>query len=312
MNAEVAHVEPAISVNGLIKRYEDTTAVSGVSFTVLAGEIFGIVGTNGAGKTTTVECLAGLRSADDGELRVVGLDPNKRADRRAIRQRIGVQLQHAALPARLKVWEALDLYASFYRRPADWRNLANEWGLTDKWQSAFQNLSGGERQRLFIALALVGNPQLIFLDELTTGLDPQARRDTWQLVERLRVLGKTVVLVTHYLEEAERLCDRIAVFTNGHIAAVGRPTEVVRQGAGTHRVTFCVPADIPLDFVNSVPGVRSVMRRTDRVVVLGDTDDLSGRIKAALAEHDITDVELQLSAATLDDAFLALVNPACG
>ncbi|MFD9891530.1 ABC transporter ATP-binding protein [Amycolatopsis sp. NPDC059027] len=215
---------PLIEVTGLTKRYGSRVAVDGVSFTVERGEIFGILGTNGAGKTTTVECLQGLRTADSGTIRVLGLDPAKERD--ALRQRLGSQLQESTLPAKLKVREALELFASFYPNPADIDVLLDVLALTDHADSYFGNLSGGQKQRVSIALALIGNPEVAVLDELTTGLDPHARRDTWQLVERVRDSGVTVLLVTHFMDEAERLCDRVAIFDAGHVVATGTPAEL--------------------------------------------------------------------------------------
>jgi ABC-2 type transport system ATP-binding protein len=222
-----------IEVTELRKRYGATVAVDGISLTAQAGEILGIVGPNGAGKTTTVECLEGLRRPDAGTVRVLGLDPRRQGAE--LHQRIGVQLQQAALPDRLKVWEALDLYAAFYRNPADWRRLLEEWGLAAKRDAAFADLSGGQRQRLFIALALVGRPEVVFLDELTTGLDPQARRATWELVRQVRAKGATVVLVTHFMEEAELLCDRVAIVDRGRVVALDTPARwsaASRPGSG--------------------------------------------------------------------------------
>jgi ABC-2 type transport system ATP-binding protein len=215
----------AIAVTNLAKRYGDLQAVQDVSFTVAEGEIFGIVGPNGAGKTTTVEIIEGMRTADSGTVRVFGLDPHR--DRDALRLRMGIQLQSSQLPDRLKVWEALDLYSSFYPKPADWKKLMAEVGLADKRNAVFSKLSGGQKQRLSIALALVGNPQIAVFDELTTGLDPQARRDTWDLIRTIRDRGVTVILVTHFMDEAERLCDRLAVINAGRVAAVETPTNLV-------------------------------------------------------------------------------------
>jgi len=214
-----------IEVRNLAKRYGDQVAVRDVSFTVDAGEIFGIVGPNGAGKTTTVASISGMRIPDSGAIRVLGLDP--RRDRAELRRRLGIQLQESQLPDRLKVWEALDLYSSFYAQPADWRRLMAELGRTETRNTVFGKLSGGQKQRLSVALALVGNPGIAILDELTTGLDPQARRDTWELIRAVRDRGVTVVLVTHSLEEAERLCDRIAVIDAGRIVALDTPAALV-------------------------------------------------------------------------------------
>lgn len=214
-----------IEVANLHKRYGGQVAVHDVSFEVNAGEIFGVVGPNGSGKTTTVECVSGLRRPDGGTVRVLGLDPLRDRDR--VRRQVGVQLQAAQLPDRMRVGEALQLYSSFYPDPADWRELLDELGLADRRKVAFGKLSGGQKQRLSVALALVGNPRIAILDELTTGLDPQARRDTWQVVRDIRDRGVTVVLVTHFMDEAERLCDRIAVMRAGQIVAVDAPAALV-------------------------------------------------------------------------------------
>ena len=220
---------PLIEVIDLRKRYGTRVAVDGVSFTVERGEIFGILGTNGAGKTTTVECLQGLRRADGGTVSVLGLDPE--TDRAALTRRVGVQLQESRLPAKLRVREALELFASFYPEPADIDVLLDQLDLRDHAHSSFGKLSGGQKQRVSIALALVGQPELAILDELTTGLDPHARRETWRLVEGVRATGVTVLLVTHFMDEAERLCDRVAIFDAGRVVATGTPTEL-RAAAG--------------------------------------------------------------------------------
>jgi ABC-2 type transport system ATP-binding protein len=218
-----------IEVQGLGKRYGRQVALDGVSFRVERGEIFGILGPNGAGKTTAVEIIAGLRRADGGSVRVLGLDPQSERGRRELRQRIGVQLQEAALPGQLKVWEALDLYASFYDNPADWRELLNRWGLADKRNAKFAKLSGGQKQRLLIALALVGNPEVAVLDELTSGLDPYARRATWELIRQIRGAGVTVLLVSHFMDEVEELCDRVAVLDRGRVVAIGSPAGLIAE-----------------------------------------------------------------------------------
>ncbi|HLT09409.1 MAG TPA: ABC transporter ATP-binding protein [Micromonosporaceae bacterium] len=228
-----------IEVSNLHKRYGDHTAVNDVSFTVEPGEIFGIVGPNGAGKTTTVEIIEGLRAADSGTVRVLGLDP--RADRAQVRRLVGIQLQESQLPDQIKVWEALDLYSSFYPGGGtDWRALMAEMGLVEKRNTTFRKLSGGQKQRLSIALALVGNPRIAILDELTTGLDPQARRDTWDLIRAVRDRGVTVVLVTHFMDEAERLCDRLAVIASGRLVALDTPAALIAGTAvpGVERPTL--------------------------------------------------------------------------
>ncbi|MFI6787374.1 ABC transporter ATP-binding protein [Nonomuraea sp. NPDC050383] len=216
-----------IEINDLRKTFRTGTAVDGVSLTVERGEIFAIAGPNGAGKTTIVECASGLRRPDGGTLRVLGLDPHR--DRRELLQRIGAQLQEAALPDAIKVGEALRMYASLYRKPADWAALMDEWGLADRRNARFADLSGGWKQRLFIALALVGAPDVVFLDELTTGLDPDSRRTTWGLIRDMRERGVTVVLVTHFMDEAEALCDRMAIVGRGRVIAEGTPRELIAE-----------------------------------------------------------------------------------
>jgi ABC-2 type transport system ATP-binding protein len=296
-----------IEVTELRKRYGATVAVDGISLTVQAGEILGIVGPNGAGKTTTVECLEGLRRPDAGTVRVLGLDPRRQGAE--LRQRIGVQLQQAALPDRLKVWEALDLYASFYRHPADWRLLLEEWGLAAKRDAAFADLSGGQRQRLFIALALVGRPEVVFLDELTTGLDPQARRTTWELVRQVRAKGATVVLVTHFMEEAELLCDRVAIVDRGRVVAMDAPGALVRGLGAGQRLRFRPLGPFDPDSLRALPGVQRVDRDGDQVVVSGG-GPLLATVAAALADRAVAVADLRSEEANLEDAFLALTGRA--
>ncbi|SDM15135.1 ABC-2 type transport system ATP-binding protein [Nonomuraea maritima] len=294
-----------IEVRNLHKRYRDHVAVDDVSFAVASGEIFGILGPNGAGKTTTVECVSGLREPDGGSVRVTGLDPvTQRADLRRV---LGVQLQSAALPDKIKVWEALDLYASFYPDPADWRELMDQVGLAAKRDTAFAKLSGGQRQRLSVALALVGRPRVAVLDELTTGLDPQARRDSWELVEQVRDTGVTIVLVTHFMEEAERLCDRVALIDAGRVVAVDSPAGLTGRVGGGQRVRFrpTVPFDDAL--LLALPEVTDVSRTGDRVVVTGD-GNLAPAVTLALAEKGVVPDDLRIERATLDDAFLALTG----
>src|SRR4030042_4120052 len=219
-------MDTIVQVEGLRKVYGATVAVDDVSFEVRQGEIFGMVGPNGAGKTTTIECLEGLRKPDQGIVRVLGMDPQR--DGQILRERTGTQLQQSNLPERMRVWEALDLYASFYSKAADWKVLLAQLGLEEKRNAPFAKLSGGQKQRLFIALALLPDPELIFLDELTTGLDPQARHAIWDLVRGVRTRGKTVLMTTHFMEEAERLCDRVAILDHGRIGALDTPPAFIR------------------------------------------------------------------------------------
>ncbi|MEV4082188.1 ABC transporter ATP-binding protein [Nonomuraea fuscirosea] len=294
-----------IEVENLRKQYPKHLAVDDVSFEVAEGEIFGILGPNGAGKTTTVECVAGVRPHDGGTVRVAGLDP--RTQRDELRHVLGMQLQSAALPEKIKVWEALDLYASFYPDPADWRTLLARVGLDAKRDTAFKNLSGGQRQRLSVALALVGQPRVAVLDELTTGLDPQARRDTWELIQQVRESGVTIVLVTHFMEEAERLCDRIALIDAGKVAAIDTPAGLIAQVGGDQRVRFRPSAPVDDSVLLALPEVREVTRSGEQMVVSG-SGNLAPAVTLALAHHQVVPGDLRIEQATLDDAFLALTG----
>ena len=298
-----------IEVQNLRKSYGETVAVDDVSFTVEEGEIFGILGPNGAGKTTTVECVEGLRAPDGGGIRVLGLDP--RRDRAELTQQLGAQLQDSELPERLRVAEALRLYSSFYRQPADWRALMELLGLTGKAGTRFGKLSGGQKQRLSIALALVGGPRVAVLDELTTGLDPQARRDTWALIEDVRSRGVTILLVTHFMEEAERLCDRVALIDAGRVVAMDTPAGLASRVQSGQRIQFrpSVPFDDGL--LAGLPDVTSVIRRGDVVVVTG-SDNALNVVTSELARHQIVARQLRVEQASLEDAFVALTGRHAG
>ncbi|WP_155358855.1 ABC transporter ATP-binding protein [Acrocarpospora macrocephala] len=293
---------PIIEVTGLRKSYGGRPVVDGVSFAVEEGEIFGVLGPNGAGKTTTVECVEGLRAPDAGQVRVAGLDP--RADRARVTRILGVQLQQSALQENLTVREALQLYSAFYPAPADWRALAEQLGLTDRLGARFGALSGGQRQRLSIALALIGSPRAVVLDELTTGLDPRARRDTWQLIEDVRAAGVTVLLVTHFMEEAQRLCDRIAVLNAGKVVALDTPAGLIRRTDGATVITFTPSRPVADLDLAALPAVVSVRHGEDGQVSVRGTDETVGPLVALLARHQITAHRLQVTTPTLDDAFL--------
>jgi ABC-2 type transport system ATP-binding protein len=294
-----------IEVQHLHKQYGDVVAVDDVSFTVREGEIFGILGPNGAGKTTTVECLAGLREPDRGQLSVLGLDPQR--DRAELTQRLGVQLQESRLPDRLQVAEALELFGSLYRDPADGYELMEVLGLAGKARTPFAKLSGGQKQRLSIALALIGNPRVAVLDELTTGLDPQARRDTWELIERVRARGVTIVLVTHFMEEAERLCDRVAVIAQGRVAALDTPAALAERVGTGQRIQFRPSVPVDDRMLESLPEVTRVTRKGDVVVVTG-TGNAVAAVMSVLARNQIVAEQLRVEQADLEDAFLALTG----
>ncbi|WP_150249109.1 ABC transporter ATP-binding protein [Nocardiopsis deserti] len=298
---------PIIDVRNLHKRYGEKVAVDDVSFTVEEGEIFGILGSNGAGKTTTVECVAGMRPADSGSVTVLGRDPRRERDE--VRQRLGVQLQEARLPDRLRVGEALDLYASFYRSPADTGELMERLGIADRRDTQYRRLSGGQKQRVSIALALVGRPAVTILDELTTGLDPQARRDTWDLVEDVRDSGVTVVLVTHFMDEAERLCDRLALIDSGRVAALDTPSGLVTRASPEQQVTFRAPPEFDEQVLAARPEVVSAHRRGIRVRVTGQ-GNLLHAVTSVLAREHVVAEDLRVERSSLDDAFVALTGRA--
>lgn len=294
-----------VTVDGLVKRYAGRAVVDGVSFDVAAGEIFGILGPNGAGKTTTVECIEGLRSPDAGTIRVTGLDPQ--ADGHRLRHLMGVQLQQSRLQAKLKVGEALDLYASFYDDPVDGNTLLDTLGLAGQRKTTFEKLSGGQQQRLSIALALVGRPKVAVLDELTTGLDPQARRETWALIEQVRDSGVTVLLVTHFMEEAQRLCDRLAIIDAGRIVTIGSPDAIVARAGQGQRMRFVPSASMDPSDLEDLDAVSSVAMDGDRLIVSG-TDDVVAQVVAWLANKQIIAQQLRVDQPSLDDAFVALTG----
>lgn len=306
-------MDTVITVEQLHKRYRGTVAVDDVSFQVRRGEIFGILGPNGAGKTTTVECLQGLRIPDRGALSVLGLDPARDADR--LRRRTGSQLQSSALPERLRVGEAVRLFGRLRPEPVDAAATLAAWGLTGLRRHPYGTLSGGQQQRVFLALALLGDPELVFLDELTTGLDPTARRATWELVGQVRDRGATVVLVTHVMEEAEELCDRVAVVDRGRVVACDTPAALTAHQGGPVRLTFTVDgrADPGRDRgydprrLLAVPGVESVTVDGGRATVAGRSSAAAG-VAAALAAAGVTPDDYRTHYPSLEDVFLSLTG----
>ena len=299
---------PVLEVTDLVKCYGDLRAVDGVTFTVDDGEIFGMVGPNGAGKTTTIECLEGLRQPDGGRVSVHGKDPYKEC--RTVMERIGIQLQESDLPSRLRVREALNLFASFYAEPVDPEVLLERMGLQEKAKSPVKKLSGGQKQRLFIALALINRPEVVFLDELTTGLDPQARRSMWDLVREIRDQGSTVFLTTHYMEEAERLCDRVAIMDHGKVVALDSPRAMIRDLGIEKRLSFqLLNGSKELD-LDALPGVEHVERRQDRVIVSGSGKRFISRVVNALEDNGIDFDDLRTEQPNLEDVFLSLTGRA--
>jgi ABC-2 type transport system ATP-binding protein len=295
-----------IHVSGFGKSYGSTVAVDDVSFDVNDGEIFGLIGPNGAGKTTTMECIEGLRAPDRGTISVLGLNPVR--DVYKLQERIGVQLQQAQLQKRIKVWEAVDLWASLYRRKTiDGERLLEQLGLADKRNAWFMTLSGGQKQRLFIALALINDPDVVFLDELTTGLDPQSRRTIWDLVRDIRDRGKTVFLTTHLMEEAERLCDRVAIIDHGRIVDIDTPARLVARHCPERTVELAADEETA-DRFRTIPGVDAVERQGVRYTIRGRGDDLVSDVIHCLSEHRIRVSDFRTIVPTLEDVFLAVTG----
>ena len=296
-----------IRVQGLRKAYGAHVAVADASFEVRQGEIFGLVGPNGAGKTTTLECIEGVRQADGGSVSVLDLDPAR--DAYALQPRIGVQLQQAHLQKRVKVWEAAHLWAALYQRPvADADRLLAQLGLAEKRDAWFMTLSGGQQQRLFIALALVNDPEVVFFDELTTGLDPQARRTIWELVRGVRARGKTVFLTTHLMEEAERLCDRVAVMDRGRVIDVDTPSRLVARHCPDRTVVLATPQPEAPELFEAVPGVTRVSVTEGRYTIDGRREDLTTAVIQCVARHGLHVTDFQTISPTLEDVFLALTG----
>jgi len=300
-------MRPVIRVSAIRKTYGSTVAVDEVSFEVDDGEIFGLIGPNGAGKTTTMECIEGLRTLDRGAISVLGLSPFN--DVYKLQERIGVQLQQAQLQKRIKVWEAIDLWACLYRRTAvDGGRLLEQLGLTDKRNAWFMNLSGGQKQRLFIALALINDPELVFLDELTTGLDPQARRAIWDLVRGIRERGKTVFLTTHLMEEAERLCDRVAIIEHGRIIDIDSPENLVKRHCPERTVILATDDESAAERFRTIPQVEAITRSGSQFTIRGSGDDLVTEVIHCLSENKIRVTDFRTILPNLEDVFLKLTG----
>jgi ABC-2 type transport system ATP-binding protein len=293
-----------IEVQGLTKRYGAHLAVDDVGFTVTEGEIFGILGVNGAGKTTTVECLQGLRRPDGGRMRVLGVDPRTAGSQ--LRALVGSQLQDSALPDRLRVEEAVLLFGDGDRRSAD--RLLETWNLTGLRRSSFASLSGGQRQRLFIALALLNAPRVVFFDELTQGLDPLARSEVWRAIREVRDRGTTVVLVTHFMDEAEALCDRVAVMRGGRVVDAGTPAELIARHARVTTVTFTPPVSFDPATLAALPGVDRVERHGERIRVIGTNQLIAPVCASVLGDDHLGPPDLRVHHPDLEDALIALVS----
>lgn len=297
---------PVIQVSAIRKTYGKTVAVAEATFDVNEGEIFGLIGPNGAGKTTTMECIEGLRKPDHGSIAILGLDPFR--DVYKLQNLIGVQLQQAQLQKRIKVWEAIDLWASLYRKKtADGERLLEQLGLADKRNAWFMNLSGGQKQRLFIALALINDPEVVFLDELTTGLDPQSRRAIWDLIRGIRDRGKTVFLTTHLMEEAERLCDRVAIIEHGRVIEIDTPENLVQRHCPERTVILDTTFTGAASCFQRIPGVEQVSSADSRFTIRG-WGDLVTEVIHCLSENHIRVTDFRTILPNLEDVFLKLTG----
>ena len=297
---------PVISVSHLGKSYGSTVAVDDLSLEVYKGEVFGLIGPNGAGKTTTMECVEGLRKADRGTISVLGLDP--RRDATALEQRIGVQHQEAQLQKRIKVWEAVDLWSALYVKVVDTEALLGRLGLEAKRDARFMTLSGGQKQRLFIALAMIHDPEVIFLDEVTTGLDPQARRTIWGLITDMKERGKTVFLTTHLMEEAERLCDRVAIIDHGRLVEVGTPADLVEKHCPQRSVVFTSEGNGAAERLVGGTGVLSATSEGCTHTLRGEGDDFVTHVINLIARENIQVTGFRTELPTLEDVFLKLTG----
>ena len=294
-----------IEVEQLTKVYRETKAVDDISFSVEKGEIFGMIGPNGAGKTTTIECIIGLKKYHQGNICVLGNDPRK--DRNELYSKIGVQLQETSYQDKIKVKEICDLFASFYKNPSTYKNLLERFDLKDKLNTYVQNLSGGQRQKLSIILALIANPEIVFLDELTTGLDPQARRSMWEYVKELKEEGRTVFMTTHYMEEAEYLCDRICIINNGKIIALDTIENIIAQSGIDSEITFESDQNIE-EMLGRVPQITRVEHKGNRYFAYGQDDRTLGKLAFALESNNVEYKGLNIKRPTLDDTFLKLTG----
>ena len=293
-----------IEVTNLTVKYKDFTAVDSISFEVKKGEIFGIIGPNGAGKTSTIECLEGLKRLSSGEVTVMGINP---VNRRKLYEYIGVQLQEASFPDSIKVKELCQLFSSFYKNPADYNALLERFDLTDKKNAYVEKLSGGQRQKISVVVALIANPQIIFLDELTTGLDPQARLDMWELIKSLRDEGKTILMTTHFMEEAEYLCDRVCLMVKSRIAAIGTVRELVEQAELSQKISF-TSKKTNKEALEGIPGITHIIENNGAFNLYGNGKNLERDVVVYITEHNIDFEDLSCTKPGLEDVFLKITG----
>ncbi|WP_034847600.1 ABC transporter ATP-binding protein [Ruminiclostridium josui] len=294
-----------ITVDSLSIKYKDFCAVDNISFSVNKCEIFGIIGANGVGKTSTVECIEGLRKPTSGRISVMGLDPWK--DRKKLQEIMGVQLQDTSYQDRAKVYEICELFSSFYNNPMPYNELLNTMGLEEKRKSYISKLSGGQKQKLAIVLSLISNPKLVFLDELTTGLDPKARRQMWDLILKLRENGLTIVIVSHFMDEVETLCDRIAIMSKGHIQNIGTVDSIISKYNLKQKISFKA-ANLDIESMKKLGFEVTVQKENDVITMLGKADDYVSRVLAYLTENNIAYKDLTVKSPDLEDVFLDMVG----
>jgi len=301
----VKEAKMILKVNNLKKRYGKVKAVDGISFSVKRGEIFGVLGPNGAGKTTTLECIEGLRSYDDGEIEIFGEKMTTNND--FFKKKMGIQLQESSLPQRMKVWEALDFFSSFYNKNVDWKDLLVRLHIDDKRNNYFSNLSGGEKQRVFVALAMINDPEILFLDEITTGLDPQARRHMWKTMKEIKNMGKTIVMSTHYMEEAEYLCDRVIIVDRGKVIAGGAPRELIDNLGIKNRIVVESKGEVDPGIFKDLKSVCDISLKDGKIEIVGTGTDVLMDIARVITDRQIK-VDLQYKTANLEDVYLSLTG----
>ncbi len=294
-----------IEVKNLYKYYKETKAVDGISFEVYEGEIFGMVGPNGAGKTTTIECIEGLRRPDKGIINVLGVNILK--EKYPV-EKIGIQLQESLLYPRIKVKEAIQLFASFYAKPVVWKDLLKKLGLQDKENVYYEKLSGGLKKRLQLALTLIGNAELLFFDEITTGLDPQARHNMWELIKELRNQGKTIFITTHYMEEAQELCDRVCIIDHGRILVLDKPEILIQNLTAESKLILTITEPFELKIIEDLPCVSKIKRINEQVIIYGKRKEFLIEIIQTLSRHNLAIQNLQLKQPMLEDVYLDLTG----
>jgi ABC-2 type transport system ATP-binding protein len=294
-----------LSIQNISKTFGSVQAVKDLSLTVEKGEVFGLLGHNGAGKTTTIECILGIKKIDSGSVSLLGMEPNQ--NRKELFSRVGVQFQESAYQERIKVHELCGLFTALYANPLSYKELLAEFGIMEKEKAYVSSLSGGQRQKLTVVLALIPDPEILFLDELTTGLDPQARREMWAYIRKLKEMGKTIFMTTHYMEEAETLCDRVGLMKKGELAALGTPRELVDSCNLDHHITITTDQE-NLDFLKQMQGIRDITKLQNSFEIRTSPDTSLLAVIRNLDERKINIHTLNMRTPNLDDAYLHLAG----